>query len=307
MGAQLRVYRRRIASVTSTKKITRAQELIATSRIVKAQQRVAASTPYAREITRAVSAVASHSNAKHPLIGERPRLRRAAIVLVTADRGMAGAYNGAAIKQAEQLAALLRDEGKEVVRYVIGRRGASYYRFRGIELAGTWSGFSDNPQYGDAAEVADVVIADFEKGGEDGGVDELHVVSTEFVSMLTQNATAARFLPLLVEERSIEESTEPPAGGVFPLYEFEPSPSEVLDALLPNYIKARLYNALLQSAASEHAARRRAMKSATDNASDLIIQLTRLANSARQSAITQEISEIVGGANALADASAGNE
>ena len=302
MGAQLRVYRRRIASVSATKKITRAQELIATARIVKAQQRVAASTPYAREITRAVSAVASHSNAKHPLIGERPQLRRAAIVLITADRGFAGAYNSAAIKQAEQLAALLRDEGKEVVRYVVGRKGASYYRFRGIELAGTWSGFSDTPQYGDAAEIADAVIADFEKGGEDGGVDELHVVSTQFVSMLTQNATAARFLPL-----EIEESTEPPAGGVFPLYEFEPSPAEVLDALLPNYIKARLYNALLQSAASEHAARRRAMKSATDNASDLIRQLTRLANSARQAEITQEISEIVGGANALADANAGSE
>lgn len=302
MGAQLRVYRRRIASVSATKKITRAQELIATARIVKAQQRVAASTPYAREITRAVSAVASHSNAKHPLIGERPQLRRAAIVLITADRGFAGAYNTAAIKQAEQLAGLLREEGKEVVRYVIGRKGASYYRFRGIELAGTWSGFSDNPQYGDAAAIADAVIADFEKGGEDGGVDELHVVSTQFVSMLTQNATAARFLPL-----EIEESTEPPAGGVFPLYEFEPSPAEVLDALLPTYIKARLYNALLQSAASEHAARRRAMKSATDNASDLIRQLTRLANSARQAEITQEISEIVGGANALADANAGSE
>ena len=302
MGAQLRVYRRRIASVTATKKITRAQELIATARIVKAQQRVAASTPYAREITRAVSAVASHSNAKHPLIGERPQLRRAAIVLITADRGFAGAYNTAAIKQAEQLAGLLREEGKEVVRYVIGRKGASYYRFRGIELAGTWSGFSDNPQYGDAAAIADAVIADFEKGGEDGGVDELHVVSTQFVSMLTQNATAARFLPL-----EIEESTEPPAGGVFPLYEFEPSPAEVLDALLPTYIKARLYNALLQSAASEHAARRRAMKSATDNASELIRQLTRLANSARQAEITQEISEIVGGANALADANAGSE
>ena len=302
MGAQLRVYRRRIASVSATKKITRAQELIATARIVKAQQRVAASTPYAREITRAVSAVASYSNAKHPLVGERPQLRRAAIVLITADRGFAGAYNSAAIKQTEQLAALLRNEGKEVVRYVIGRKGASYYRFRGIELAGTWSGFSDNPQYGDAAAVADAVIADFEKGGENGGVDELHVVSTEFVTMLTQNAAAARFLPL-----EIEESTEPPAGGVFPLYEFEPSAAEVLDALLPTYIKARLYNALLQSAASEHAARRRAMKSATDNASDLIKQLTRLANSARQAAITQEISEIVGGANALADASAGNE
>ncbi|HWG25659.1 F0F1 ATP synthase subunit gamma [Actinospica sp.] len=302
MGAQLRVYRRRIASVSATKKITRAQELIATARIVKAQQRVAASTPYAREITRAVSAVASHSNAKHPLIGERPRLLRAAIVLITADRGFAGAYNSAAIKQAEQLAVLLRDEGKEVVRYVVGRKGASYYNFRGIELAGTWSGFSDSPQYGDAAEIADVVIADFEKGGENGGVDELHVVSTEFVSMLTQTASAARFLPL-----EIEESTEPPAGGVFPLYEFEPSPAAVLDALLPNYIKARLYNALLQSAASEHAARRRAMKSATDNASDLIKQLTRLANSARQAEITQEISEIVGGANALADANAGSD
>jgi F-type H+-transporting ATPase subunit gamma len=302
VGAQLRVYRRRIASVSATKKITRAQELIATARIVKAQQRVAASTPYAREITRAVSAVASHSNAKHPLIGERPRLLRAAIVLITADRGFAGAYNSAAIKQAEQLAALLRDEGKEVVRYVIGRKGASYYRFRGIDLAGTWSGFSDTPQYGDAAAIADAVIADFEKGGENGGVDELHVVSTQFVSMLTQNATAARFLPL-----EIEESTEPPAGGVFALYEFEPSPAQVLDALLPTYIKARLYNALLQSAASEHAARRRAMKSATDNASDLIRQLTRLANSARQAEITQEISEIVGGANALADANAGSE
>ncbi|WP_034265818.1 F0F1 ATP synthase subunit gamma [Actinospica robiniae] len=302
MGAQLRVYRRRISSVSATKKITRAQELIATARIVKAQQRVAASTPYAREITRAVSAVASHSNAKHPLIGERPRLRRAAIVLITADRGFAGAYNSAAIKQAEQLAALLQDEGKEVVRYVIGRKGASYYRFRGIELAGAWSGFSDNPQYGNAAEVADAVIADFEKGGEDGGVDELHVVSTEFVSMLTQNATAGRFLPL-----EIEESTAPPQGGAFPLYEFEPDPAEVLDRLLPHYIKARLFNALLQSAASEHAARRRAMKSATDNASDLIRQLTRLANSARQAEITQEISEIVGGANALADANAGSE
>jgi F-type H+-transporting ATPase subunit gamma len=302
VGAQLRVYRRRIASVSATKKITRAQELIATARIVKAQQRVAASTPYAREITRAVSAVASHSNAKHPLIGERPRLARAAIVLITADRGFAGAYNSAAIKQAEQLASLLRDEGKEVVRYVVGRKGAGYYRFRGIELAGAWSGFSDSPQYGDAAQIADSVLADFEKGGENGGVDELHVVSTEFVSMLTQNATAARFLPL-----EIEESTEPPAGGVFPLYEFEPSPAEVLDALLPAYIKARMYNALLQSAASEHAARRRAMKSATDNASDLIRQLTRLANSARQAEITQEISEIVGGANALADANAGSE
>jgi len=302
MAGQLRVYRRRIASVSATKKITRAQELIATARIVKAQQRVAHSTPYAREITRAVSAVASHSNARHPLIGERPQLRRAAIVLVTADRGFAGAYNTAAIKQAEQLASLLREQGKEIDRYVIGRKGVSYYTFRGVTLAGTWTGFSDSPQYGNAAEIGDALIESFEKGGENGGVDELHVVSTQFHSMLTQTPTADRFLPL-----EIEESTEAPPGGVFALYEFEPSPAEVLDALLPNYIKARLYNVLLQSAASEHAARRRAMKSATDNATDLIKQLTRFANSARQADITQEISEIVGGANALADASAGSE
>ncbi len=302
MAGQLRVYRRRIASVSATKKITRAQELIATARIVKAQQRVAQSTPYAREITRAVSAVASHSNAKHPLIGERPQLRRAAVVLVTADRGFAGAYNTAAIKQAEQLIQLLREQGKEIDRYVIGRKGVTYYSFRGVTLAGTWTGFSDNPQYGDAAEIGDALIESFLKGGEDGGVDELHVVSTEFVTMLSQNPTADRFLPL-----EIEESTAAPAGGFFPLYEFEPSPAEVLDELLPDYIKARLYNALLQSAASEHAARRRAMKSATDNATDLVRQLTRLANAARQADITQEISEIVGGANALADASAGSE
>ena len=302
MGAQLRVFRRRIASVTATKKITRAQELIATARIVKAQQRVAQSTPYAQEITRAVSAVASHSNARHPLIGERPQLRRAAILLITADRGFAGAYNSAAIKQAEQLAALLREEGKEVVRYVIGRKGLGYYRFRGQEPDGNWTGFSDNPQYGNAAEVADALIDAYIKGSENGGVDEIHVVSTRFVSMLTQSPTSVRFLPL-----EVEESDEPPSSGVFPLYEFEPSPAEVLDALLPAYFKARLFNALLQSAASEHAARRRAMKSATDNATDLIKNLTRQANAARQADITQEISEIVGGANALADASAGSE
>jgi F-type H+-transporting ATPase subunit gamma len=302
VGAQLRVYRRRIASVSATKKITRAQELIATARIVKAQQRVGASTPYAREITRAVSAVASHSNAKHPLIGERPRLTRAAIVLVTADRGFAGAYNSAAIKQAEQLAALLRDEGKEVVRYVVGRKGASYYRFRGIDLAEAWSGFSDNPQYGDAAEIADTVLADFEKGGENGGVDELHVVSTEFVSMLTQRPGVRRMLPLRIEDRP---GTRP--EGPLPAYEFEPNTDVVLDALLPQYVASRIYYAMLEAAASELASRRRAMKAATDNANELLDVLTREANNARQAEITQEISEIVGGANALAEATAGSE
>jgi F-type H+-transporting ATPase subunit gamma len=299
MGGQLRVYRRRIASVKATKQITRAQELIATARIVKAQQKVAASTPYAEEITRAVSAVASRSNANHPLTTEHPDARRAAVVLVTSDRGFCGGYNTNAIKEAEQLIELLREQGKEVVRYVVGRKGVGYNNFRERAMAGSWVGFSDNPAYEDAREVADEVIAAFL---DEDGVDEIHVVSTRFVSMLSQEPVAIRLLPL-----EYEETTEAPPGGAFPLYEFEPSPESVLDALLPHYVRARIFNALLQSAASEHAARRRAMKSATDNASDLIDSLTRAANAARQAEITQEISEIVGGANALADATAGSD
>lgn len=299
MGGQLRVYRRRIASVKATKQITRAQELIATARIVKAQQKVAASTPYAEEITRAVSAVASHSTTNHPLTTEQGNPRKAAVVLVTSDRGFCGGYNTNVIKEAEQLAELLREQGKEVVRYVIGRKGSGYNHFRGRAMAGTWVGFSDNPAYEDAREVADAVIEAFI---DDDGVDEIHLVSTRFVSMLSQQPVTLRLLPL-----EYEESTEAPPGGAFPLYEFEPSPEKVLDALLPHYVRARIYNALLQSAASEHAARRRAMKSATDNASDLIENLTRAANAARQAEITQEISEIVGGANALADATSGSD
>lgn len=303
MAGQLRVYRRRIASVKATKQITRAQELIATARIVKAQQKVAASTPYAEEITRAVSAVASRSNASHALTTERePQAGirpKAAVVVVTSDRGFAGGYNSNVLKEAEQLMQLLREQGKEPVRYVVGRKGVAYNSFRERPMAGTWVGFSDNPAYTDARDVADEVIEAFL--AEDG-MDEIHLVSTRFISMLSQQPTTVRILPL-----QYEETTEPPAGGVFPLYEFEPSPERVLDALLPHYVRARIYNALLQSAASEHAARRRAMKSATDNASDLIENLTRLANAARQADITQEISEIVGGANALADANVGSD
>lgn len=303
MAGQLRVYRRRIASVKATKQITRAQELIATARIVKAQQKVAASTPYAEEITRAVSAVASRSNASHaltterePQAGTRPK---AAVLVVTSDRGFCGGYNSNVLREAEQLMQLLREQGKEPVRYVVGRKGVSYNSFRERPMAGTWVGFSDNPAYTDARTVADEVIEAFL--AEDG-IDEIHLVSTRFISMLSQQPTTVRILPL-----AYEETTEPPAGGVFPLYEFEPSPERVLDALLPHYVRARIYNAMLQSAASEHAARRRAMKSATDNASDLIDNLTRLANAARQADITQEISEIVGGANALADATSGSD
>ncbi|MDI2128168.1 F0F1 ATP synthase subunit gamma [Yinghuangia seranimata] len=302
MGAQLRVYRRRIRSVSATKKITRAQELIAASRIVKAQQRVAAAKPYADELTRAVSAVATFSNAQHPLTEAKPGATRAAVLLVTSDRGFAGAYNSSAIKAAEQLIELLRGEGKEIRRYVIGAKGIGYNRFRERALAGEWSGFSDNPEYSDAKKVAGTLIDAFVTPTDEGGVDEIHIVSTEFESMLTQNAVAKRILPLVVEE-----SAEEPVGGAFPLYEFEPSAEGVLDALLPRYVESRIYNALLQSAASEHAARRKAMKSATENAEELIRTLTRLANNARQAEITNEISEIVGGADALADATAGSE
>ncbi|MEV7118384.1 F0F1 ATP synthase subunit gamma [Kitasatospora griseola] len=304
MGAQLRVYKRRIRSVTATKKITKAMEMISASRIVKAQRAVAASTPYADELTRAVTAVATRSNAKHPLTTENPSASRAAVLLVTADRGLAGGYSTNAIKQSLALAARLREEGKEVVTYIVGRKGVGYYGFRNLAVANSWTGFSDKPTYGDAKAVAADLIEAFT--AETGGVDELHLVSTEFVSMLTQTAVDARLLPLKLDEVELSDKS-PAKNEIFPLYDFEPSAEGVLDALLPRYVESRIYNALLQSAASEHAARRRAMKSATDNAGELIKSLTRLANSARQAEITQEISEIVGGANALADASAGSE
>ncbi|GGV08523.1 ATP synthase gamma chain [Kitasatospora herbaricolor] len=304
MGAQLRVYKRRIRSVTATKKITKAMEMISASRIVKAQRAVAASTPYADELTRAVTAVATRSNAKHPLTTENPAASRAAVLLITADRGLAGGYSTNAIKQAGVLTERLRAEGKDVVTYIVGRKGVSYYNFRHREVAQSWTGFSDKPTYGDAKTVAGELIEAFT--AENGGVDELHLVSTKFESMLTQTAVEARLLPLKLDEVQLSDEKQAKTE-IFPLYDFEPSAEGVLDALLPRYVESRIYNALLQSAASEHAARRRAMKSATDNAEELIKALTRLANSARQAEITQEISEIIGGANALADANAGSE
>jgi F-type H+-transporting ATPase subunit gamma len=304
MGAQLRVYRRRMRSVKATKKITKAMELISASRIVKAQQRVAASTPYANELTRAVSAVASYSSVNHPLTTASENPKRAAILVISADRGMAGAYSNNAIKEGEQLAALIRSRGLEVSSYLVGRKAVNYYRFRNRAIAGAWSGFSDTPTYQDAKSVADALIQAFlaDAQTDKAGVDEIHIVFTEFKSMLTQNALAKRMLPL-----EVVESDAPVASGLLPMYEFEPNAEVVLNALLPRYIEARIFNAMLQSAASEHAARRRAMKSATDNADELIKSLTRLANAARQAEITQEISEIVGGADALSSANAGSE
>ena len=294
MGAQLRVYRRRIKSVQSTKKITRAMELIAASRIVKAQAAVKAAQPYAVQIPRVISALASQSTIEHPLLQENPQARRAAVLVVSSDRGLAGGYNANALKAAASLEALLKNEGKTPVIYLVGRKAAGFYRFRGRAVEQAWSGFSEQPSYADAREVSDVLIEAFLRSSEADGVDELHLVHTEYVSALTQRAVANRILPLVVEE-----SDEPPPEGALPLYEFEPSPEALLDTLLPRFVTTRVYAALLESAASESAARRRAMKAATDNADELIKSLTRAANSARQAEITQEISEIVGGARAL--------
>ena len=294
----MRVYRQRIRSVQATKKITRAMELIAASRVVKARQRVTESTPYARALTRAVSAVATFSNVEHALTTEHAVVRRAAMVVITSDRGLAGAYSSAVLKESEKLAELLRDEGKEVIPYLVGRKAVGFYKFRRREFAQEWSGFSDNPKFEIAREIGQRITDDFIKDHDEGGVDEVHVVFTRFVSMVTQDPDVIRLLPLEV----VEGDQAPDDGEVLPLYEFEPSADQVLDALLPKYVQSRLFNALLQSAASELAARQRAMKSATDNAEELIRKYTRLANQSRQAEITQEISEIVGGVEALASA-----
>jgi F-type H+-transporting ATPase subunit gamma len=303
MGAQLRRIRQRTRTVRSIAKITRAQELIASSRIIKAQQRVRASGPYARQITRAISALISHNvGISHPLLTERTDTNRAAVLLITSDRGFCGGYNGNVIREAEGLISLLREQGKEPVPYLVGRKGIAWYSFRQRAYAHEWHGFSDNPRFENAEDIGRVLVEDFSK---EDGVAEIHVVYTEFVSMLTQRVEVRRLLPLEIEEA--EEAPSEKTLGLLPSYEFEPEAEQVLDALLPNYIESRIWHMLLQAAASEHAQRRRAMKSATDNANELVENLTRVANQARQAEITQEISEIVGGANALAEASAGSE
>jgi F-type H+-transporting ATPase subunit gamma len=301
MAAQLRLVRRRISTVQSIQKITRAQELIASSRIVRAQQQMRAAEPYARELTRAVEAVISRStNITHPFTEEPQDPSRAAVLILTSDQGFAGAYNANVLRESGRLRQSLRDRGVEPVLYVAGRKGIGWHRFRELELADSWDGFSAAPKYSDAQKITTVLLEAF--NAEAGGVDEIHLVTTEFVSMLTQRPVARRLLPL-----EIEETDEPAPSGPLPSYEFEPGPVEVLDALMPQYVAARIFYAMLEAAAAELASRRRAMKAATDNAGDLIEQLTREANNARQAEITQEISEIVGGANALSGASATSE
>jgi F-type H+-transporting ATPase subunit gamma len=326
MAAQIRVLRRRIRSTQSIKKITRAMELIATSRIMKARARVEASRPYAEQITAVLSELATHSALDHPLLVEREQPKRAAVLVVTSDRGQCGGYNINVLKEAEQLLQLLREQGKEPVLYVIGRKGVGYYRFRRRPVEQAWTGFSEQPVYANAAEIARTLVDAFMAGsdgsadgqGGDGvrGVDELHLVFTQFKSMVTQTPQARRMAPLEVEYAvdtvaapggEVEHRREAAAAAeVHPLYTFEPDADTLFDVLLPKYIGARLYAALLEAAASESAARQRAMKAATDNANELIRTLTLEANQARQAQITQEISEIVGGADALVSAGSDN-
>ena len=310
MAASVRELRAKIRSTQATKKITRAMELIAASRIIKAQQHAAAAAPYARELTRAVSAVATFSNVDHPLTTEKENPTRAAVLVITSDRGLAGSYSSSVLKEAERLTEKLRSEGKEVDFYLPGRKAVTYFSFRQREFVESWTGYSDKPEYANAREIGDALTSLFAQDETDEeaidpsrAVDELHIVFTRFKSMLTQEPDVIRLLPLEV----VEGTEAPEESDLLPLYEFEPSAHEVLDALLPKYVNSRIYYCQLQAAASELAARQKAMKSATDNAQDLIEKYTRIANQARQAGITQEISEIVGGANALADATAGQE
>ena len=337
MAAQIRVLRRRIRSTQSIKKITRAMELIATSRIAKARARVEEAKPYAEQMTATLTELASNSALDHPLLVERENPKRAAVLVVTSDRGQAGGYNANVLKEAEQLQALLRDQGKEPVLYVVGRKGVNYYRFRRRQIEASWTGFSEQPNYENAAEVARTLVKAFmagaddtdESDGDDGvrGVDELHLVYTQFRNMVNQVPQARRMAPMEVEyagegdgvDATTSETETGGATGVRPgesgpgsddgparLYAFEPSADVLFDALLPKYVGARLFAALLESAASESANRQRAMKAATDNANELIRTLTLEANQARQAQITQEISEIVGGADALVSAGSEN-
>ncbi len=303
MGAQQRVYKAKINSTSSLRKIFKAMELIAASRIQKAVARAQAASPYAREITRAVSVVATQSNVDHTLTTEPETIDRAAVVVMGPDRGFAGAYASNVIREAEELIALLKDEGKEVALYTVGRKAETFYTFREREIVRSWTGFSESPSGADAREIGEALLESFETDFSAGGVDEIYLVSTVYRSAVDRQPEYRRLIPLEVVE---EDEAAPAARSaaaqdeVFPLYEFEPSAEKVLDALLPRYIDARIQSALLSAAAAEQAARQQAMKTATDNADDLIKTYTRLANTARQAEITQEISEIVGGVDALA-------
>lgn len=306
MAATLRELRGRIRSAQSIKKITKAQEMIATSRIAKAQARVEAARPYSAEITNMLTNLADAAALDHPLLVPRENPRRAAVLVISSDRGLCGAYNANVFRRSEELFALLREEGKTPVLYVVGRKAESYYSFRNWDITEAWTGFSEKPTFENAQQIASTLVDAFNAGADDEGdepgpdnvlgVDELHIVFTEFKTMMSQTANALRIAPMVLEYVGEEET------GPRTLFSFEPDATTLFEALLPRYVTTRIFAALLESAASESASRRRAMKSASDNADDLIRDLTLQANRERQAQITQEISEIVGGANALANA-----
>ncbi|HPF82085.1 F0F1 ATP synthase subunit gamma [Nostocoides australiense] len=300
MGAQIRVYRQRIRSVSATKKITRAMELMAASRVVKARTAVLESAPYTHALTTALSALATHSNYDHPMTTEVENPTRAGVLILTSDRGLAGAYASGTMKESERLIGELRADGKEVVPYLVGRKAVSYYKFRGRDYAAEWTGNTEKPQVERAREISERLIEDFLRPTEEGGLDEIHVVYTRFNTMVNQEARVLRLLPIEVVDAP-EDANHDGVKDILPLYQFEPNAEEVLHTMLPRYVTARIWTCLLSAATSELAARQRAMKSATDNAENLINTYTRLANQARQAEITQEISEIVGGASALAE------
>ncbi len=293
-GGKERELRRRIGSVQSTKKITRAMELIAATRVVKAMQRADASRPYARQITSVIENLAAGgAEVDHPLLREAEKVETVGVIVITADRGLAGAYNSSAIRAAEREVMAATTDGKRYSLFCIGKKANAYFKFRGYRIDHSYEGFSDSPTYEDARRIADEVADAFISGG----VDVVELIYTEFVSMGTQSVRVRRFLPLEDTETVAAEG-----GGsevATASYEFEPSPEGALESLLPRYVEARLFGALPDSAASAHASRQRAMKSATDNAEELITKLSREMNRARQEAITTEIMEIVSGAEAL--------
>jgi F-type H+-transporting ATPase subunit gamma len=305
-SGQERILRRRIKSVQSTKKITRAMELIAASRIVKAQQRVAAARPYSEQVTAVMANLAAGgAGLDHPLLAGRDQVKRVGFIVISADRGLAGAYNSTVIRAGERALLAHRAEGRDYELTLAGRKAEGYFRYRDYRIGEAFSGFSEVPSYENAREVAQAAMARYERGsGEEGGVDQVELVYTRFFSMGSQRVVNVRLLPL---EREAMADAATAGDGPQAAYEFEPEPGQILERLMPRYVEGRVFAAMLDAAASEQAARQRAMKAATDNAQELIKTLSTIANKVRQAGITTEIMEIVGGAEALRLAKTGGK
>ena len=311
MAGNQRVYKQRIRSTQTLQKVFRAMELIASSRIGAASRNAQEASPYDHALSQAVAAVGTYSHLEHPITRERTDTNRVAVLVVTSDRGMAGAYSATVLRESERLIDQLAEEGRDPVVFTFGRRAHSYFTFRERDVEYSWAGQSDRPSDATIDEVATVLLDYFLQPHSAGGVAEVHIVFTRYVSMVSQVPEVRRMLPLTVVDingpgelnrddiAAAQIKARPDPTATAPLYEFAPSAAEVLDGLLTRYVRSRIRNALLQAAASELASRQQAMHTATDNAEDLITTYTRLANAARQGDITQEITEIVSGADAL--------